>query len=70
VRSWTLAVDRPQFGPGSPARYDATTLLPVLVLVALLAQSIAESRLLIEYGFLLLALFAIKTKRPDPLPVR
>jgi exopolysaccharide production protein ExoQ len=67
VRSWTLATDRPQLGPGAPARYDPSTLLPALVLVALLAQSVAESRLLIEYGLLLLALFAIKTKRPDPL---
>ena len=67
VRSWALAVDRPQFGAGSAASYEAATLLPVLVLVALLAQSVAESRLLIEYGFLLLALFAIKTKRPDPI---
>jgi O-antigen ligase len=69
VRSWILAVDRPQFGPGAPAPYDASTLLPVLILVALLAQSVAESRLLIEYGLLLLSLFAIKTKRPDPLRV-
>jgi exopolysaccharide production protein ExoQ len=65
VRSWILAVDRPQLGPDTPSRYDATTLLPVLVLVALLAQSVAESRLLIEYGLLLLTLFAIKSKRPD-----
>jgi exopolysaccharide production protein ExoQ len=64
VRSWILAVDRPRLGR-EPARYDATTLLPVLILVALLAQSIAESRLLIEYGLFLLSLFAIKTKRPD-----
>jgi O-antigen ligase len=70
VRSWMLAVDRPQVGPGQAARYDASTLLPVLILVALLAQSVAESRLLIEYGLLLLALFAITTKRPDPLSVR
>jgi exopolysaccharide production protein ExoQ len=70
VRSWALGVDRPQIGPGESGHYDAVTLLPVLILIALLAQSIAESRLLIEYGFLLLALFAIKTKRPDPLPVR
>jgi exopolysaccharide production protein ExoQ len=69
VRSWMLAVDRPQLGRGVPTIYDASTLLPVLILVALLAQSVAESRLLIEYGLLLLALFAIKTKRPDPLPV-
>jgi exopolysaccharide production protein ExoQ len=69
VRSWILAVDRPQLGPGRLGRYDPATLLPALVLVALLAQSVAESRLLIEYGLLLLCLFAIKTKRPDPLEV-
>jgi O-antigen ligase len=69
VRSWMLAVDRPQISRDTPGRYDPTTLLPALILIALLAQSIAESRLLIEYGLLLLALFAIKTKRPDALPV-
>jgi exopolysaccharide production protein ExoQ len=69
VRAWILAVDRPQLGVGAPTRYDPTTLLPVLILVALLAQSFAESRLLIEYGLLLLAMFAIKTKRPDPILV-
>jgi hypothetical protein len=45
------------------------TLVPVLIVVALLAQSVTESRLLIEYGLLLLSLFAIKTKRPDPVVV-
>lgn len=68
VRSWMLAVDRPQLGRGSTGRYDASSLLPALILVALLAQSVAESRLLIEYGLFLLALFAIKTKNADPLP--
>jgi O-antigen ligase len=67
VRSWMLAVDRPQVNPGKSGRYDPATLLPALILIALLAQSVAESRLLFEYGLLLLALFAIKTKRPDPL---
>jgi O-antigen ligase len=67
VRSWILSVDRPQVAAGQPGPYDPTTLLPVLILVALLAQSFAESRLLIEYGLFLLCLFAIKTKRPDPL---
>jgi O-antigen ligase len=67
VRAWILAVDRPQLSAGTAGRFDPATLLPVLLLVALLAQSFAESRLLIEYGLLLLALFAIKTKRPDPI---
>jgi O-antigen ligase len=65
VRSWDLAIDRPQLAADRPGSYDPSTLLPVLILIALLAQSIAESRLLIEYGMLLLALIAIKTKRPD-----
>ena len=65
VRAWQIAIDRPQLGPARSGRYDPATLLPVLVLIALVAQSIAESRLLIEYGMLLLALIAIKTKRPD-----
>lgn len=65
VRAWIMSVDRPQLALGVPARYSAITLLPVLLLVALLAQSLAESRLLLEYGMLLLSLIAIKTKRPD-----
>lgn len=65
VRAWTIAIDRPQLGAGSTGRYDPATLLPALVLIALISQSVAESRLLIEYGLLLLALIAVKTKRPD-----
>jgi exopolysaccharide production protein ExoQ len=67
VRAWILAVDRPQLGRASVRRHSAVSLLPVLLLVALLAQSLAESRLLIEYGMLLLALIAIKTKHQDPV---
>jgi exopolysaccharide production protein ExoQ len=70
VRSWILSVDRPQVARSEAGRYDATTLLPVLVLVALLAQSFAESRLLFEYGLLLLALFAIVTKKSEPALAR
>jgi exopolysaccharide production protein ExoQ len=69
VRAWILAVDRPHLAQDRLGAFDPTTLLPVLVLVALLAQSLAESRLLIEYGLLLLCLIAINTKRPDPLEV-
>jgi exopolysaccharide production protein ExoQ len=67
VRSWILSVDRPRFGVGNVANYDSASLLPVLVLAALLAQSVSESRLLFEYGLFLLSLFAIKTKRPDSI---
>ena len=36
----------------------------LLIVVALLAQSLFESRILIEGGWLLLVLFAVQTKRP------
>lgn len=62
-RSWFLAVDRPrvsleQFPPFAPA-----SALPLLLIVALIAQSFAESRILIEGGWMLLAVLAISTKR-------
>ncbi|RNE59081.1 O-antigen ligase family protein [Cryobacterium tepidiphilum] len=75
-RAWFLAVDRPValVTLSDPPRLRSTTgyrhlphpassLLPLLLMVALLAQSLAESRLLIEYGWLLLVLFAVATKR-------
>ena len=65
VRSWQLATDVPQTGPAGPDRFSAITLLPLLLLVALLVQSIAESRLLIEYGLMTLTLIAVKTKFSD-----
>ena len=62
ARSWAFAVDRPQSLPGKPGPLTSATLLPLLVVVALLVQSVAESRMLVEYGIFLLALMAIKTK--------
>ncbi len=69
VRAWLMAIDRPGLRRGPIPAFDPVTLVPVLIVVALLAQSVTESRLLIEYGLLLLSLFAIKTKRPDPVVV-
>jgi hypothetical protein len=63
LRVWILAVERGGFAATGRGPYSALTLLPVLVMVALFAQSLAESRLLIEYGMLLLCLFAIRSKR-------
>jgi exopolysaccharide production protein ExoQ len=61
-RAWLVATDRPEPpGPGVP--YRAIDLLPLLLLVALLVQSLAESRLLVEYGLLLLVVIATVTKR-------
>ncbi|GAA1943372.1 O-antigen ligase family protein [Agromyces allii] len=71
-RSWFLAVDQPRDAAGRPLPYSAASLLPLLVLFALLGQSLAESRLLIEIGWLLLIAIAWATKRRqwtnDPLP--
>ena len=62
VRSWQFAVERPLVSPLAPAPHTAVSLLPLLLLVALLVQSVAESRLLIEYGFVLLTVIAVKSK--------
>lgn len=62
ARSWLMAVDRVSPLPGNSAGYRAVALLPALVLTALLVQSLAESRLLIESDWALLACFAIKGK--------
>lgn len=66
TRSWILAVDRPvDFSVGSEradAAYRAISLLPLLILTALIVQSVAESRLLVEFGMLFLVIFAVKTK--------
>jgi len=62
LRSWQLAVDRPQVAPGVSERYTALSLLPILLVVALLVQSVAESRLLVEYGLALVVILAMRTK--------
>lgn len=51
LRSWVYAMDGP--------RTDA--LVPLALLVALLVQSLAESRLLIEIGWALLVILSMKT---------
>jgi len=78
TRSWILAVDRPVEVPvglvrgraGAALRptaaYRATSLLPLLIFTALIVQSVAESRLLGEYGMLFLVVFAVKTKAAAP----
>ena len=40
-------------------------MLPLLISVALLAQSLAESRILVESGWVFLVILAVKTKRSD-----
>ena len=67
VRSWSLATDRAITRPGTVGTFSVESMLPLLVLTALLVQSLAESRLIIEYGLLLLTVVAVKTKRNDPV---
>ncbi len=62
VRSWLMATDRIITAPGSRGYYFWVGMLPLLVVSAQLVQSLAESRILVEGGWILLALFAVKTK--------
>ena len=62
VRSWLFARERP-IGTGfAPAAHTAQSLLPLLIIVALLVQSVAESRLIVEYGLVLLTIMSVRTK--------
>lgn len=67
-RTWLFAVDRAQFSPTAVGSYSAATMMPLLLLVTLIVQSFAESRLLVEFGLFALALLAVKTKRPEQVP--
>ncbi|MET0479835.1 MAG: O-antigen ligase family protein [Mycetocola sp.] len=62
-RSWFAAVDRPRFDLRDDRQYSVLSLLPVLVMVVLLVQSVAESRILIESGWVLVVLLCLKTKQ-------
>jgi O-antigen ligase len=61
-RSWFLAIDRPRTGLADDSPYSVTSLLPVLVAVVLVVQSLMESRVLIESGWVLLVALAVGTK--------
>jgi exopolysaccharide production protein ExoQ len=62
-RSWFAAVDRPRFDLRNDRPSSVLSLLPVLLLVVLLVQSLAESRILIESGWVLLVFLCLKTKQ-------
>jgi hypothetical protein len=72
VRSWLLATDRVVTGPSDPGTHHWVALLPLLMLTAQLVQSIAESRILLEGGLMLLVIWAVKTKSSplglEPVP--
>lgn len=56
LRSWLTAIE--------PSGRVVGSLLPLALLVALLVQSLAESRLLVELGFALLVVLAIRSATP------
>lgn len=60
-RSWFQAVDRPRTSFHDDQPYTALGLLPLLLIAALFTQSFAESRILIEGGWALLVILAVKT---------
>jgi exopolysaccharide production protein ExoQ len=62
-RSWFAAVDRPRYGVDDIHPYSPLSLLPILLMVVLLVQSLAESRILIESGWVLIVLIAVATKQ-------
>jgi O-antigen ligase len=62
-RSWFAAVDRPRFDLRDDRPYTVLSLLPILIAVVLIVQSVAESRILIESGWVLVVALALKTKQ-------
>ncbi|MDR5700389.1 O-antigen ligase family protein [Agromyces aerolatus] len=72
-RSWFLAVDRPMDASGRLRPHTAASLVPLALMIALIGQSLAESRLLLEGNLVLLLAIAWATKQrqwaPEPLPV-
>ncbi|TDN45652.1 O-antigen ligase [Curtobacterium flaccumfaciens] len=61
-RSWSSATRIGYDASQSPRPFDPVSLLPLLVVVALLVQSVAESRLLYQGNWVLFALIAIKSR--------
>jgi exopolysaccharide production protein ExoQ len=62
IRSWLIAIDPVVISPRDQGSHLWLSLLPLLVLTAQLVQSIAESRILLEGGLMLLVIWAVKTK--------
>jgi hypothetical protein len=61
-RCWFLAVDRPRVALVDDRPYAITSILPLLVAVVLVVQSLMESRILVESGWVLLVALAVGTK--------
>jgi exopolysaccharide production protein ExoQ len=59
-RAWFFAVDRPRWDLDADRPYQALTLLPTLIATVLLVQGLAESRPLMEWGWMFLVIFTHK----------
>ncbi|HEY4226662.1 MAG TPA: O-antigen ligase family protein [Pseudolysinimonas sp.] len=62
IRSWIIAIDAGRGG------VSAAAVFPLLIVVALIVHSVAESRLLIEIGFCLLIVASIHSSKREPAP--
>ena len=63
-RSWFIAVDRPQWDQNTDRPYTSGSLLPLLVTVALIAQSFAESQLVVQSGWALVVILSLTVMVP------
>ncbi|WP_110588507.1 O-antigen ligase family protein [Microbacterium suaedae] len=61
-RTWFFAVDRPRWDAHDDRAYSPLTLVPILVLWALLAQGLTESNPIMLWGWMLTVLFVSKVK--------
>ncbi|MES2169368.1 MAG: O-antigen ligase family protein [Actinomycetota bacterium] len=68
VRSWLFSVDKVIDTRSGVGSYSWLTALPLLMFVAQLVQSLAESRMLVEGGWMLLVIWAVKTKWVPTIP--
>jgi O-antigen ligase len=66
VRSWGMAAELTRIRYAHAELRRPENAAPLLLLVALLVQSLAESRLIIEIGFALLVIIAVKSGWRDP----
>ncbi|ALJ19403.1 O-antigen ligase family protein [Microbacterium sp. No. 7] len=61
-RSWFFAVDRPRWDLVADRPYSSVTLVPTLLGALLIVQGLAESTPLLNWGWMLIVLFAFKIK--------
>ena len=68
-RSWFFAIDRPRWDLVAQRPYTALTLLPTLTAAVLVVQGMAESRPLMEWGWVLMVIFSFKIKQAPHIGV-